>query len=145
MDLWVFTHNHWGVEDETHNGILYSLNSAGIDLNNPSDNNANAYLSDDFLSTSKFYYRNGQEVTVNTSSDVSEVGTSAWETTAGKINYEIDLTGTTLLDGNNIALHWDMTCGNDTIEGQYTVPEPAIIGLLALGLIGIGVSRRKKP
>ena len=69
--------NHWGVEDETHNGILYSLNSADIDPNNPSDNNANAYLSDDFLSTSEFYYRNGQEVAVNTSSNVSKVGTGA--------------------------------------------------------------------
>ena len=100
-------------------------------------------MSDDFLSTSEFYYRNGQEVAVNTSSDVSKVGTGTWDTTAGKVNFEIDLTGPTLLDGNNIALHWGMTCGNDTIEGQYTPPQPAILCLLALGLLGIGVSRRK--
>jgi hypothetical protein len=68
---------------------------------------------------------------------------SSWSLTTGKINFLIDLTGTDLAYSNTIALHWGMTCANDTIEGEYTVPEPAILSLLALGLIGIGVSKRK--
>ena len=59
------------------------------------------------------------------------------------IQFEIDLSGTGLANSANIALHWGMTCGNDTIEGEYSVPEPAILGLLAIGLIGIGVSKRR--
>ena len=127
--------NRYAVENIEHDGTLYSLNSG--------NNNANALLSDDFLSANDFYYRNGQEVAVDKSSNVTAINRGTWDSTVNKVNFEIDLTGTTLLDGNNIALHWGMTCGNDIIEGQYTVPEPAILGLLALGLIGIGVSKRK--
>lgn len=127
--------DRYGVENVEHNGTLYSLNSG--------DNNANASLSDDFLSTNDFYYRNGQEIAVDTGSDVTKVGEGTWNTTVNKVNFEIDLTGTALAGSKTIALHWGMTCANDTIEGEYSVPEPAILGLLTLGLIGIGVSKRK--
>ena len=59
------------------------------------------------------------------------------------ISFSIDFADTELLNGDTIALHWGMTCGNDAIEGAYTVTEPAILGLLALGLIRISVSKRK--
>lgn len=128
--------NRWAVEDTTHAGTLYQLNSG--------NNNADALLSDDFLNTSDYNFRNGQEIAVDVvSGNVTAVSGGTWESTAGKVNFEIDLTGTALAGSSNVALHWGMTCGNDTIEGQYTVPEPAILGLLALGLIGIGASKRK--
>ena len=73
-------------------------------------------LSQDFLTGGT--YRNGQEIAVDTSTK----GETA-----------------TFNSGS-----WGMTCGNDTIEGEYSVPEPAMLGLLALGLIGIGVSQRKR-
>jgi hypothetical protein len=44
---------------------------------------------------------------------------------------------------DTIALHWGITCGKDTIEVAYAVPEPAILELIATGLIGIRVSKRK--
>lgn len=71
-------------------------------------------------------------------------------TMADKVNFEIDLTDTDLLNGSVIAFHWGMTCGNDTIEGQINTPttrktpEPAVLWLLALGLVGIGLSKRNK-
>lgn len=137
--LWTYgfsLDDRWGVENVAHNGTLYSLNSA--------NNDADAYLSDDFLSTSDFYYRNGQEIAVDTDNgNVTNVGSGTWDTTVNKVNFEIDLSGTALAGSKTIALHWGMTCGNDTIEGEYSVPEPAILGLLAMGLIGIGVSKRK--
>ena len=74
---------------------------------------------------------------------VTAVGDGTWNTTVNRVNFEIDLTGTALAGSKTIALHWGMTCGNDTIEGEYSVPEPAILGLLALGLVGIGISKRK--
>ena len=128
--------DRWGVEDVTHDGTLYSLNSG--------NNNDDAYLSDDFLSSSTYSYRNGQEIAVDTDNgNVTAFRDGTWDTSANKVNFEIDLTGTALAGSKTIALHWGMTCGNDTIEGEYSVPEPAILGLLALGLIGIGASKRK--
>jgi len=57
------------------------------------------------------------------------------------ISFLIDLTSTSLAGSDTIALHWGMTCGNGAIEGEYSVPEP---GIMAIDLIGIGVSKRIK-
>jgi hypothetical protein len=117
---------------------LYELNST--------TNDDNVFLSDDLTS---YTFRNGQEVAVDRSSNTTaDTGIDgSWMIssldTDDYIRFEIDLSGTGLANSTNIALHWGMTCGNDTIEGEYAVPEPAILGLLAAGLIGIGVSKRK--
>ena len=116
-------------------GTLYSLNSG--------NNDADAVLTEDFMSSGAF--RSGQEIAVDTNSrGVNVVNTGTWNTSAGEISFLIDLTGTALANAEDIALHWGMSCANDVIEGQYEVPEPAILGLLAMGLIGIGISKRKK-
>ena len=118
-------------------GSLYSLIGDGSDV----------LLSDNFLDHGT--YRNGQEIAVNTARKTA-INRSDWDIvadtrrTVGKINFLIDLTGTTLEGSDTIALHWGMSCGNDTIEGEYSVPEPKMLGLLALGLIGIGFSQRNK-
>ena len=128
--------DRWMNEADAGAGTLYSLDSG--------NNNADALLTEDFLTGGTF--RNGQEVAVDTvNGDVDAVAgnTSSWDITAGSINFYIDLAGTDLLYSDTFALHWGMTCGNDTIEGEYSVPEPAILGLLAIGLIGIGVSKRR--
>ncbi len=112
-------------------GSLYSLTGDNSDI----------LLSEDFLTAGTF--RNGQEIAVDTTGKTA-LNSANWDITAGSINFLIDLTGTALEGSDTIALHWGMTCGNDTIEGEYSVPEPAMLGLLALGLIGIGFSQRKK-
>ena len=113
-------------------GSLYSLDGSANEL----------LLSENFLSGGTF--RNGQEMAVNTAGKTALGSGISWDITTGSINFLIDLTGTALEGSDTIALRWGMTCGNDTIEGQYTVPEPAMLGLLALGLIGIGFSQRRK-
>ena len=113
-------------------GNLYSLDGSENEL----------LLSENFLSGGTF--RNGQEMAVNRDGKRALSSDIEWDITSGSINFLIDLTGTALEDSNTIALRWGMTCGNDTIEGEYTVPEPAMLGLLALGLIGIGFSQRRK-
>jgi hypothetical protein len=112
-------------------GSLYSLIG----------DNSDVLLSEDFLKGAIF--RNGQEVAVD-STGKTAINSSNWSITTGSINFLIDLTGTALAGSDTIALHWGMTCGNDTIEGEYTdVPEPAILGLLAIGLIAIGANKRR--
>jgi len=121
------------------NGTLYSLTGDDSDT----------LLSEDFLSSGTF--RNGQEIAVDTSTKTANdtYGNGRWnivadtDNTVGKVNFLIDLTGTSLANSETIALHWGMSCGNDTIEGLYTVPEPSVLALLALGLVGVGVSARK--
>ena len=127
-------------EASSGTGTLYSLTGDDSDT----------LLSQDFLTGGT--YRNGQEIAVDTSTkgETATFNSGSWgiiadtDSTVGKINFLIDLTGTSLAGSDTIALHWGMTCGNDTIEGEYSVPEPAMLGLLALGLIGIGVSQRKR-
>jgi len=59
------------------------------------------------------------------------------------IRFEIDVAGTDIENWSTVALRWTMTCANDVIEGEGQVPEPAILGLLAIGLLGLGFSKRK--
>ena len=132
--------NRWMNEALAGSGTLYSLNSG--------DNDADALLSQDFLTGATF--RDGQEIAVDTlNGDITAIaGSSSWNITEGKVNFLIDLTGTALASSDSIAMHWGMSCGNDTIEGQLlqtqTVPEPAIISLLIAGLASIGLGRRKR-
>jgi hypothetical protein len=111
-------------------GSLYSLNG----------DNSDVLLSEDFLKGAIF--RNGQEIAVDTANKTA-INNSNWNITNGSVNFLIDLTGTALEGSDTIALHWGMSCGNDTIEGEYSVPEPGMLGLLAIGLIGVGVTKKR--
>lgn len=119
-------------------GTLFELTSG--------DNNADALLAEDFITHGT--YRDGQEVAVDVASQgvnaLSNYG--AWNVSANSIDFTIDLAGTSLLSGNEIALHWGFTCQNDVIEGSVsTVPVPPALWLFASGLLGlVGVSRRRK-
>ncbi len=128
-------------------GTLYALNGA--------TNDANALLTDDFMSGAIF--RNGQEVAVDRNADVTALSSGTWSVTAGsKVSYTFDIAGTALWNPTgltSLAVHWAMTCGNDTIEGETsfapqpppnTVPEPAALGLAMLGLAGMGGRLRRR-
>ena len=146
--------DRWMHENTAGSGTLYRLNSASYDNNTATNNNPDALLSEDFLTGGTF--RNGQEVAVDTSEqnilngNITAIsGASSWniDAASSRVNFLIDLTGTDLLLGDEIALHWAFTCANDVIEGAYPVSAPSILVLLGAGLVSLAGAtglRRKR-
>jgi len=139
-DYAVSLDNRWSATDTA--ASLYSLHTT--------NGNSDVLLTDQFI-TGNVIYRNGQETAVNktkaqllsnmASFDASHSGDN------GYVTFVVDLAGTALASASSIGLHWDMTCGNDTIEGQYTVPVPGpatfSLMLLGLGAFGLRFSRNR--
>lgn len=130
---YVFTlDNRWA--QDGGNGNLYALGAADPAV----------LLSNDFLSGGTF--RDGQEVAVDTGLLDPALSDGAWVVDAvnNLLTFTIDVSGTALETAENVALHWNMTCGNDTIEGFASVPEPHLGLLTLVGLLGVGAVRRKR-
>ena len=126
-------------ENNAGKGTLYSLGSA--------DNQADIDMSDDFLNSG--YFRNNHAVAVDRGSNGTSAlnNTGTWDITGNSVDFSIDLAGTGLLNGSEIALHWGFTCANDVIEGAVNVPAvpvPAAVWLFGSGLIGLlAIARRR--
>ncbi len=120
---------------DTGSGSLYQLTGAS--------NSDNALMTDDFISGG--FYRNGQEVAVRDAMKTTQnlVSTGVFTSDSDRVTMVFDIGGTSMMDTGEIALHWAMTCGNDTIEGSYDVAEPATLSLLGLSLLGLGFLRRR--
>jgi hypothetical protein len=161
-DLFIST-NGWHPYGSVSDHYKYDDHSNGekweyvFDTIDPNDNDSGSlyggkfsvYTSDDLLDASRYIFRNGQEVQregggdklAGSSVDLANAGYN------GYIEYNILLSSLNLTGDTDIGLKWGMTCANDTIEGavHYTsVPEPSTILLFGLGLLGLGVSVRKK-
>ena len=145
------TGNHWTYAFSLDNrwsntggsGSIYALGSGTSTNHNP-----DTLLSQDFLTCTSCIYRNGQEVAAKTAGK-SALGSGTWSvipgtsSSQGYLSFTFDIAGLNL-DPSNLGFHWDMSCGNDTIEGKVSVPEPGTVALLGLGLIGLGFVRRRR-
>lgn len=107
--------------------------------------------------------RNGQEVgyggggtLVSSTANDSKLSFQANATT-GKLTYTFDLQKLASTSNINIAdinssmrtgaldlsARWAMNCGNDVLQARFKIPEPSILALLGLGLIGVAGLRRR--
>ena len=102
-------------------------------------NDENIVLS--YVAYPTWIYRAGQEVEYAPDANESALAYGSWgvDQTDDFIWFTI-----TYDFGNSLAFHWAETCGNDTIEGAASIPEPSNMFLLGTALIGLAGLGRKK-
>ncbi|CAK0774658.1 putative PEP-CTERM protein-sorting domain-containing protein [Azospirillaceae bacterium] len=91
-----------------------------------------------------WFFRAGEAVAVK-STTVSEFISSASMTIDSKnqmITYTIDDNHNIL--GYNFAMSWAMTCANDIIQGEFSVPVSGSLGFLVIGLFGVSLARKRQ-
>lgn len=113
----------------------------------PSGGQGNILLTNNYFKYSGSIYREFQETRINTcytQFDLGTIGIWAIDSTNGIISFNINKNDR--LTGSDFGFHWNMTCGNDTIEGGASapVPEPGTLLLLGGGLLGLAFYTKRR-
>jgi hypothetical protein len=107
----------------TPNGTIVSSNVFGDAITYPN------------LGNNGWYFRQDQAVQFAPGS-VDPIASDSWSIGPGTITFQVT---DNHLPGDDFALAWAITCGNDVIQGQVTgVPEPSTWAMMLLGFAGIG-------
>jgi hypothetical protein len=119
-------------DTQTDPGGLYRTTDGTIIMSNV-HNNTTTYPID---GNPGYYFRANQAVQFDPGHSTPVANTSEqWTISPGAITFDIMDNG---LLGNQFALSWAMTCGNDVIQGQVDVPEPPTWPLMLAGLFIAG-------
>ncbi|MGA7827251.1 MAG: PEP-CTERM sorting domain-containing protein [Geobacteraceae bacterium] len=107
----------------------------------------NILLTNNFKQPDWAVYRECQETRINTQLTdyyLGNIGTWGIDSTNGILSF--DITGNGWLKATDFGFHWNMTCGNDTIEGGASapVPEPSTLLLLGSGLLGLAFCSKRR-
>lgn len=137
-----FTHgfaldNRWSALGGT--GTLFATNDSFLS-------------SDDFVETG---HRHGYDIAVDTTG-ASKLNNGTWSVneSGGYLSMQMDLGSSGLLNSDDLYFSWGYTCANDMLIGGVAiadiggetkdVPEPGLLGLVGLGMLGTLLTRRKK-
>jgi len=120
----------------TGDGALY-LTSGGAVVTSNVAGHSETYPTDP---TSGYYFRAHQAVDFNPGSMQTAVGGTSETWTVGTDTITFDIVDNGML-GDDFALAWAMTCANDVIQGQVSIPEPPTYALLLAGFLFAGAYR----
>jgi len=124
------TGEKWEYAFDVQTGGLYDISNAQSKI----------LLSEDLMS-SRYVFRNGQEVAIETTGLTALTKTDEGFYDGSYYSFDIDFADLGW-DLSNLGFHW---VSNDVIEGSAApVPEPATLLLVGTGLMGIAGFSRKK-
>jgi hypothetical protein len=145
------------LDDSTNNSTSNYNNEDGqlrqIDTSGSVESSGSAYHQSVNTASQLKGGRSWQIVDAKSSSAAVGAGGGKWNTDVSSklLTMTFDISGTSLMDADQIALRWAMSCANDIIEvvanlkaPATPVPEPSTLLLMSLAGLGLFASKKKQ-